>query len=201
MQVAALANIGSNYLVAGKEARRWGTAHESIVPYQVFPAKDGHVAIAAANQKLWTKFCAVIERGDLAEDARFDSNPKRVEHRKVLFPWSRPTWREDSRRVDRDARGQGIPCGPVNNMEDVFSDPQVLHRGMVREVDHPTIGNLRLAGIPLKYSDARLDPAATAAARSAHRRDPERTHGHGHGGDREAKGRGHCLIRTGVRHG
>ena len=152
-QVSALANIGSNYLVAGKEATRWGTAHESIIPYQVFRAKDRPIAVAVANDKLWGNFCKMVGREEWISDTRFDSNPNRVANRELLLPLiaeilagkSCDEWME--RFVE-----WAIPAGPVNNMEHLFSDPQVAHRGMIAEMEHPTIGNLRLAGIPMKYS-------------------------------------------------
>jgi crotonobetainyl-CoA:carnitine CoA-transferase CaiB-like acyl-CoA transferase len=152
-QVSGLANIASNYLVAGKEARRWGTAHESIIPYQVFPTKDHPIAIAAANQKLWESFCRVVDREEWRDDPRFESNPKRVENREILLPlvselFSTKTCDEWMEILVAAA----IPCGPVNNMEALFSDPQIAHRDMIAEVEHPTIGTLRLTGIPVKYS-------------------------------------------------
>jgi len=152
-QVSALANIGSNYLVAGKEATRWGTAHESIIPYQVFAAKDRPIAIAVANQKLWVNFCRVVGKEEWLEDSRFETNPKRVENRdamltlvaEVMAAKSCDEWME----LFVEA---AIPCGPVNDMQHLFSDPQVVHREMIAEVPHATIGTLRLAGIPIKYS-------------------------------------------------
>jgi len=154
VQVAALANIASSYLVAGKEAQRWGTAHESIVPYQVFDAKDRPIAVAVANQKLWTSFCKVVGREEWIDDPRFASNPKRVENRDALLPLIAEVMarRTCDEWVDLLARGE-IPCGPVNNMQSLFADPQVLHRRMAVEVMHPIIGTLRLTGIPIKYSD------------------------------------------------
>ncbi len=153
-QVSGLANIASNYLVAGKEAQRWGTAHESIVPYQVFRTKDRPIAIAAANQKLWINFCKVIGKEEWLNDPRFESNPKRVENRGVLLPlieelFAQKTCDEWMELLVSSA----VPCGPVNDMEHLFADPQVRHREMVTEVPHPTIGTLRLAGIPIKYSE------------------------------------------------
>jgi formyl-CoA transferase len=157
-QVSALANIASNWLVAGKEARRWGTAHESIIPYQVFHTKDRPIAIAVANQKLWVNFCKLVGREEWIADPRFESNPKRVENRAVFLPlvaevMAQKTCAEWMELFVKAA----IPCGPVNNMQSLFADPQVLHRGMLAEVPHPTIGTLRLVGIPIKYSET---PAA-----------------------------------------
>ena len=153
-QVSALANIASNYLVAGKEAQRWGTAHESIIPYQVFDTRDRPIAIAVANHKLWVNFCKLIGKEEWIEDPRFESNPKRVRNREVILPlvaevMARKTCDEWVELFVEAA----IPCGPVNNMQNLFADPQVLHRGMLAEVPHPTIGTLRLGGIPIKYSE------------------------------------------------
>ena len=152
-QVSGLANIASNYLVAGKEAKRWGTAHESIIPYQVFQTADRPIAIAVANQKLWINFCKLIGREDWLSDPRFESNPKRVENRGALLPlieemFSQKTCDEWMELLV----GAAIPCGPVNDMQHLFADPQVQYRNMIAEVPHPTIGTLRLVGLPIKYS-------------------------------------------------
>ena len=153
IQASALANIASNYLVAGKEARRWGTAHESIVPYQVFKTKDHPIAIAAANQKLWENFAKALDREEWLEDPRFASNPLRVEHRDVLVPLVAERMLEKTCDEWMEHLVEtSVPCGPVNNMERLFSDPQMIHRKMIAEVPHPTIGNLKLCGIPIKYS-------------------------------------------------
>ncbi|MCK4340775.1 MAG: CoA transferase [Phycisphaerae bacterium] len=152
-QAACLANIASSYLVAGKEATRWGTAHESILPYQVFNTKDRPIAVAVANQKLWVNFCKLVGKGEWINDPRFESNPKRVENREVFVPLvadliAQKTCDEWMALFVEAA----IPCGPVNDMEHLFTDPQILHRNMVAEIPHPTIGTLRLSGIPIKYS-------------------------------------------------
>jgi formyl-CoA transferase len=154
VEVAGLANIASNYLVAGQEAQRWGTAHESIIPYQVFHTKDRPIAIAVANQKLWANFCKLVGQQDWLADPRFASNPKRVENRDVLLPLIEEVFSQKTCDEWMDLLvGAAIPCGPVNNMQHLFADPQVQHRGMIAEVPHPAIGTLRLAGIPIKYSE------------------------------------------------
>jgi crotonobetainyl-CoA:carnitine CoA-transferase CaiB-like acyl-CoA transferase len=154
VQVAGLANVASNYLVADQEAARWGTAHESIIPYQVFQTKDRPIAIAAANHRLWVNFCKVVGKEDWLEDPRFESNPKRVENREALLPLIEELF---SRRTCDEWMdllvGASIPCGPVNNMQHLFTDPQVRHRDMIAEIPHPTIGTLRLTGVPIKYSE------------------------------------------------
>jgi CoA:oxalate CoA-transferase len=120
----------------------------------VFNTKDRPIAIAAANQKLWTSFCIVLGKWEWADDVRFESNPKRVENREVLLPLieevlARKTCDEWMELLVAAA----VPCGPVNNMQHLFADPQVKHRHMIAEVPHPTIGTLRLGGIPIKYSE------------------------------------------------
>jgi formyl-CoA transferase len=158
VQVSGLANIASNYLVANQEATRWGTAHESIVPYQVFHTKDRPIAIAVANQKLWVSFCKLVGREDWLDDPRFESNPKRVENRDVLLPLIDELFTQKTCDEWMELLvGASIPCGPVNNMQHLFADPQVRHRDMIAKVPHPTIGSLRLTGIPIKCSET---PAA-----------------------------------------
>ena len=154
VQVSGLANIASNYLVAGKEATRWGTAHESIIPYQVYQTQDRPIAIAVANQKLWINFCKLVGKEEWLNDPRFESNPKRVENREVLLPliddlFTQKTCDEWMTLLV----GAAVPCGPVNDMQHLFADPQVQHRNMIAEVPHPTIGTLRLAGLPIKYTE------------------------------------------------
>lgn len=154
IQASALANIASNYLVDGREAKRWGTAHESIVPYQVFNTRDHPIAIAAANQKLWENLCKVLGRTGWLKDPRFETNPKRVENREVLIPLVAGVLSEKTCDEWLELLvAASVPCGPVNNMERLFSDPQILHRNMIAEVPHPTIGTLKLCGIPIKYSE------------------------------------------------
>jgi formyl-CoA transferase len=163
VEVSSLANIASNYLVAGQEAVRHGTAHESIIPYQVFKTRDRPIAVAVANQKLWVNFCGLVGKEEWLKDPRFESNPKRVENRDALVPLIDELFAEKTCDEWMDLLlSAAIPCGPVNNMEHLFADPQVLHRNMVAEIPHPPIGSLRLAGIPVKYSetpgDIRLHP-------------------------------------------
>ncbi len=153
-QVSALANIASNYLVAGKEARRWGTAHESIIPYQVFQTSDRPISIAVANQKLWVNFCGATGREEWINDPRFESNPKRVEFRTELLPLLEEMFLEKTCDEWMELLiAASVPCGPVNNMEHLFNDAQLEHRNMIADVEHPTIENLRLTGIPIKYSE------------------------------------------------
>ncbi len=154
VQASALANVASSYLVAGQEATRWGTAHASIVPYQVFSTLDRPIAIAAANDKLWRALCQVLGHSEWADDERFDSNAQRVRNREVLLPMISALLEKRSCDQWMDSLVEaGVPAGPVNDMQHLFDDPQVAHRGMVQTVDHPTVGELKLTGPPVQYSE------------------------------------------------
>ncbi len=152
-QVAALVNMASSYLISGEIPQRWGTAHETIVPYQAFETKDKYVIVAVGNDGLWAKFCKVIETPELIDDPRFRTNPLRVKHRQecidILTPILKTRCRDEWVAL---LSAEGIPCAPINSMEDVFNDPQVLHRNMLIEFDHPSAGKIKQVGIPVKYS-------------------------------------------------
>ena len=131
VQVAVLANQAMNYLVTGQPPRRLGNAHPNIVPYQTFAVADGYVVLAVGNDGQFARFCAVIEAPELAADPRFSTNPARVQSRADLVPvlvGHLRRWRRDDLLAALEA--QGVPCGPINTVEDVFADPQVIHRGL-----------------------------------------------------------------------
>lgn len=154
-QVGALANIASSYLISGDIPRRWGTAHETIVPYQGFETKDKYVIVAVGNDQLWKRFCKVIDRPELAENPLFRTNPLRVKNREacigILASVMKTRTRDEWIQLLND---DAIPCAPINTVDEVFQDPQVLHRNMLVDVNHPTAGKIKLVGIPVKYSDA-----------------------------------------------
>jgi crotonobetainyl-CoA:carnitine CoA-transferase CaiB-like acyl-CoA transferase len=152
-QVAMLANLGANYLVSGEVPGRMGNAHQNIVPYQVFEVTDGHLILAVGNDSQFRKFCGVAGRAGLADDPRFATNADRVRHRVVLVPLLAAVMRERPRAdwlAALDAAG--VPCGPINTLDQVFADPQVVARGMVESVPHPLADTLRLVASPLKLS-------------------------------------------------
>jgi crotonobetainyl-CoA:carnitine CoA-transferase CaiB-like acyl-CoA transferase len=153
VQVSALANIASNHLIAGVEASRLGTAHASIVPYQVFPTADRPIAIAAANQKLWHKLSSAMGHGEWQQDPKFATNVDRVANREELVAkLNAALITKTCDEWQKTLIAAGVPCGPVNDMQHLFQDPQVTHRDMVASVAHPTLGELPLVGIPIKYS-------------------------------------------------
>ncbi|XP_051969574.1 succinate--hydroxymethylglutarate CoA-transferase isoform X2 [Xyrauchen texanus] len=152
-QVACLTHIAANYLNAGKEARRWGTAHESIVPYQGFKTKDGYLVVAAGNDQQFMKVCKVLSLNGLAESPKYKSNTLRVQHRKELLEvlserFMEKTTGEWLRHFD----GTGVPCGPINNIQQVFTNAQVAHNGLILEMDHPTSGRIAVPGPAVHFS-------------------------------------------------
>jgi len=159
-QVAMLANMGSNYLNSGQAPKRWGNAHANIVPYQTFAASDGHLIVATGNDGQYQKFVEAGQRPDLGADPRFATNPLRVQHRDVLVPLlaemvktrTRDQWIDQLEAV-------GVPCGPINDLADVFENPQVIARGVALEMDHPAAGTVKLVRSPMKMS---VTPAEAA---------------------------------------
>jgi crotonobetainyl-CoA:carnitine CoA-transferase CaiB-like acyl-CoA transferase len=153
VQVAMLANVGSNYLNSGKPPKRWGNAHANIVPYQTFACADGHIIVAAGNDGQYQKFVEAGQRADLAADPRFATNPLRVQHRDILVPlladmvstMSRAEWIAQLEAV-------GVPCGPINDIDEVFQNPQVKARGVAIDVPHPSAGTVTLVRSPMKLS-------------------------------------------------
>ena len=153
-EVASLINAGSNYLVGGKIPTRWGNAHPNIVPYQNFKTADGYLVIGVASEVIWKRFCAAVGREALAEDPRFQNNSQRVEHRAELIALlSEMFIQRDNETWFKLLTEAEVPCAPVQSIEQVFQAPQVLHRDMLLEVDHPTAGKVRMAGIPVKFSE------------------------------------------------
>ena len=152
-QVAWLANVGSAYLVTGAEPARYGNAHATIVPYQTFGASDGDFALAVGNDGQWQTLCVVIERPDLAADPRFATNPGRVAQRSELVGLLQAHFKTQSVAYWVGViQAAGVPVGAVRSIGAVLNDPQVLARDMVVTVQHPTIGDLKLLGIPFKFS-------------------------------------------------
>ena len=157
-EVACLINVGSNYLVEGNIPRRWGNAHPSIVPYQSFKTEDGYLVIGVASEGIWRRFCQAIGRAEWADDSRFEKNSNRVENRSLLIGLLAEIFL--SRSTDEWLKllnSAEVPCAPVQTVDQVFKAPQVLHREMLVQVEHPTAGTVRMAGIPVKFS---LTPAS-----------------------------------------
>lgn len=153
-EVACLINAGSNYLIGGSVPGRYGNAHPNIVPYQSFKTRDGYLVVGVAGEAIWRRFCEAIGRPDLTDDPRFARNPQRVENREELIDILKEIFLKRDTTTWMDLFNEaGIPCAPVQTVDQVFNSPQVIHREMVTEVQHPTAGTVRMAGLPIKFSN------------------------------------------------
>jgi len=157
-QVAFLANQAMNYLATGEVPQRLGNAHPNIVPYQTFRTADGAIILACGNDNLFNKFCEVAGCPELVRDPRFVTNGKRVENRVAITELLADVF---SRRTTRDwvaaLEAAGVPNGPINNIEQVFEEPQVVARGMRIELSHPTAGKVPLVASPMRFSATQLE--------------------------------------------
>ncbi|MEZ0307613.1 MAG: CaiB/BaiF CoA transferase family protein [Ramlibacter sp.] len=158
-QVAMLANLGANYLVSGNVPGRAGNAHQNIVPYQVFevaPKPDGsrdYVIIAVGNDTQFAKYCAVAGCPEIAADTRFSNNQGRVRNRAVLVPLLEEVMKRRTKAHWLPAlEAAKVPCGAINTLAEVFSDPHVQERAMVTGWQHPLHDGLRLVSSPIKMS-------------------------------------------------
>jgi crotonobetainyl-CoA:carnitine CoA-transferase CaiB-like acyl-CoA transferase len=157
-QVAWLANQNLNYLVSGQAPRRQGTAHPNIVPYQAFATSDGYLMLAVGNDAQFARFCVVAGLEALAADPRFVTNRQRVANRHDLLPQLARVLRIGSTRdwlvALRDAQ---VPCGPINDLAQVFAEPQVRHRGLRIDLPHPVAGSVPGVRNPVLFSRSTLE--------------------------------------------
>ncbi|KAJ2482878.1 hypothetical protein IWW56_000719 [Coemansia sp. RSA 2131] len=172
-QTSILANIASNYLIGGQEATRWGTRHPSIAPYQVFATTDGSVCIGAGNNTQFASLCNVIGMPDLALDKRFVTNADRVANRRTLIQIIEDVLStKTTSEVLAMLENSGLPFGPVNNLQQTFDHPQVQARNVVRQVEHPFLGPIKMVGPAVEYSDApvgeHIEPPPMLGQHTAH---------------------------------
>ena len=153
VQVAMLANMNTNYLASGIAPKRSGNAHPNIVPYQTFATSDGHIIVAVGNDSQFVKFVTAGGQPDLAHDERFATNPMRVRHRDILVPLLAAMVKTRTKQQWIDQLEQaGVPCGPINRLDEVFDNPQVEARRMQVDLPHPSAGVVKLVGSPMKMS-------------------------------------------------
>jgi len=157
-----LINANLYYLITGQNQPRTGNAHAQVVPYQSFQTQDLPMIVTAGNDRLFASLCAVIDRPELATDPRFRTNSDRIANRTDLTvaietELARRTAAEWTERL----LAAGVPAGPINTMAEVFSDPHVLARNMLVEFDHAILGQIKLPGVPIKFSET---PAAARTA-------------------------------------
>ena len=154
LQVAWLTYMAAYYFATGNNPPKVGAAHPNLVPYQAFMCQDGkYINIAVGSQRLWERFCSAMGRDDLQDHPDYAQNADRVRNRSVIVPMLQEEFlkRPLTEWISTLDSG-GVPCGPINELTDVFSDPQVLSRGMLLETPHPTLGDIKQAGIPIKFS-------------------------------------------------
>lgn len=171
-QVAMLANQGSNYLLSGEVPNRLGTAHPSIVPYQAFAVQDGHMMLAVGNDQQFESCCKVLGCLKLIGNTDFNSNAQRVKNRLKLIPLleaeliKQPLafWLERLSAAN-------VPCGPINDISQVFADPQVQHRGLQISMKHPITGELPLVANPIKFSATPIEYKQTPPTLGEHNED------------------------------
>jgi crotonobetainyl-CoA:carnitine CoA-transferase CaiB-like acyl-CoA transferase len=153
VQVACLANQAANHLVGGQVPRRMGNAHPNIVPYPDVPTAAGDMILAVGNDVQFAKFCEIAGRTDWPRDGRFATNAGRVEHRAALIPLVRQaTVMRTTREWIAALEPVGVPCGPINRLDEVFADPQVIARGLRLDLPHAAAGSVPGVANPIRMS-------------------------------------------------
>jgi len=156
VQAATLANQAMNHLLTGSTPRRYGNGHPNIMPQQVFKCRDGDIVLAVGNDGQYAKLCQALDRAELKE-ARYAKNKGRVEHRDELLATLARIFAE-WKRADLVALldPAGVPCGPINSVPEVFADPQIRHRGMRIDIEHPLSGTVPQVASPMRFEQAPL---------------------------------------------
>lgn len=152
-QVAWMTYMASYYFATGEAPGRMGSKHPTIAPYQAFETADGYVVVAVATERMWERFCAALGREDLVDDERFATNADRVEHRAELDRILEAAFADvDSETAVELMSKADVAASRVEDMSDIFANPQVDARGMHRRVDHPTAGAVEMPGSPMHFS-------------------------------------------------
>ena len=152
--VSLTSYLGQSVLSTGKVPGRMGSQHPNLVPYQAFETKDGYVIIAVPNDRLWRKMCDALELHELKDHPKYAVNENRVAHRKELVETLMEyTRQKDSSEIIERLKRAGVPSGPIHNIAELLAHPQVQHREMIQEVEHPAIGKLKMLGVPVKLSE------------------------------------------------
>ena len=153
-QVAWLTYQAAFFFANGEAPKRMGAAHPTLVPYQAFMCKDGkYINVAVGSERIWERFCHGMEREDLKDHPDYATNSVRVNNRGAMVSMLQEIFL--SRPVAewvKDLQAANVPCGPINDLADVFADPQVLARNMYLEMAHPTLGSIKQTGLPIKFS-------------------------------------------------
>jgi len=154
-QVAWLTNLASAYFATGQRPQKLGNAHPNIVPYQPFKARDKYLIVAVGSERLWERFCQELDISvTIGKDPRFTANAGRLRHRAELVPLLEQIFcQRDAEYWLERLRAADIPCGPINEVDEILNDPQVLARGMVVELEHSTAGLVRSLGNPVHLDE------------------------------------------------
>jgi formyl-CoA transferase len=151
--LAMLINVASNYLVSGKDARRFGNGHPNVVPYTTYPTADGMIAVAVGNDAQFARFSETAGHPEWAGDERFSKNPARVTNREALDPLIAGALKaEKTAAWIAKLRAVGVPCGPINTVAQALNDPHTLARDMVRTIRHPSAGDVKIVGMPFRLN-------------------------------------------------
>ncbi|MFM2029789.1 MAG: hypothetical protein RL517_980 [Pseudomonadota bacterium] len=157
-QIAVMANVSSAYLCSNKVPRRWGNASPIIVPYQTFPTSDGWMIVGVGNDGQFKHFVSTGGEGHLASNPLYITNPLRVENRKSLIPLlEEMTKRKTKAEWISLLEAANVPCGPINNFQEVFENEQVKARGIQIDVPHPTAGTMKLVASPMRLSETPVE--------------------------------------------
>lgn len=152
--VAMLANQNLNYMTSGEAPRRAGNAHQNVVPYQVFEASDGHLIVAVGNDTQFKAYCETLQRPDLATNPDYVTNSQRLINRDALINEIEPIMRTRTRDEWINSLQQvGVPCGPINNIGQMFDNQQVKARGLWQHIPHPTAGVTPTTASPMRFSE------------------------------------------------
>ncbi|KAI3639070.1 hypothetical protein MIR68_002600 [Amoeboaphelidium protococcarum] len=153
-QLATMANIASNYLIAGDKGSRYGTAHASIVPYQAFKTADSGIVVAAVNDTQFKKLVTLLELSKVLDQSKFKTNADRVKHREELVSIMAQRFRSQSTHYwMKLLEGSGLVHGPINDVQQAFEHAQTKARGIVKKVHHPSYGDVKVVGSPVRFSD------------------------------------------------
>ena len=153
VQVAMMANMNTNYLVSGQAPKRWGNAHPNLTPYQTFKSQTDWIIVASGNDVQFHKLCAAGGRAAMASDPRFATNPSRVRNREAMITELKLMISEHTAKWwIEQLEAVGVPCGPINNLQQTFENPQVQARGLRMAIEREDSGPIELVGSPMKFS-------------------------------------------------
>ena len=154
-QIAMLANFITPYFLTREPIRRAGGGHPQVVPYQLFEASDGFMVVACLNDTFWAPLCRGINHSEMIDDPRYATNPVRAANRGELVPFLERLFATETRDVWLSRlRGHGVPCAPVNELEEALSQPQVVHNNALTELTHPVHGAYTVPSNPIKMSES-----------------------------------------------